>query len=90
LYAELRNAATVTSGNNLSAQCTDERVNLVTPELFRRFPTAAAFAAADVEEIETLIRSTGFYRNKAKNIQGASRMIMAEFGGKCQNGWKNS
>jgi len=65
----------------LSAQCTDERVNLVTPELFRRFPTAAAFAAADVEEIETLIRSTGFYRNKAKNIQGACRMIMAEFGG---------
>lgn len=65
----------------LSAQCTDERVNQVTPELFRRFPDAAAFAAANVEEIETLIRSTGFYRNKAKNIQGACRMIMAEFGG---------
>lgn len=65
----------------LSAQCTDERVNQVTPELFRRFPDAAALAAANVEEIETLIRSTGFYRNKAKNIQGACRMIMAEFGG---------
>jgi endonuclease-3 len=65
----------------LSAQCTDERVNLVTPALFRRFPDAAAFAAADVQEIETLIRSTGFYRNKAKNIQGASRMLLAEFGG---------
>jgi endonuclease-3 len=65
----------------LSAQCTDERVNLVTPALFARFPDAAAFAKADVEEIETLIRSTGFYRNKAKNIIGACRMIMAEFGG---------
>ncbi|HEY9633013.1 MAG TPA: endonuclease III [Coleofasciculaceae cyanobacterium] len=65
----------------LSAQCTDERVNQVTPALFDRFPDATAFAAANVEEIETLIRSTGFYRNKAKNIQGACRMIMAEFGG---------
>lgn len=65
----------------LSAQCTDERVNRVTPELFCRFPDAPAFAAANVEEIENLIRSTGFYRNKAKNIQGACRMIMVEFGG---------
>lgn len=65
----------------LSAQCTDERVNQVTPELFSRFPDAAALAAANVEEIENLIRSTGFYRNKAKNILGACRMIMAEFGG---------
>ena len=65
----------------LSAQCTDERVNLVTPALFARFPDAPALAKADVEEIETLIRSTGFYRNKAKNIIGACRMIMAEFGG---------
>ena len=65
----------------LSAQCTDERVNLVTPELFRRFPDAPTMAAANVEEIEELIRSTGFYRNKAKNILGACRMIMVEFGG---------
>jgi endonuclease-3 len=65
----------------LSAQCTDERVNLVTPELFRRFPDAPTFAAANVEDVETLIRSTGFYRNKAKNIIGACRMIMVEFGG---------
>src|SRR4028119_27888 len=65
----------------LSAQCTDERVNQVTPALFARFPDAAALAKADVEEIETLIRSTGFYRNKAKNIIGACRMIMVEFGG---------
>jgi endonuclease-3 len=65
----------------LSAQCTDERVNLVTPELFRRFPDAAALAGAELAEIEALVRSTGFYRNKAKNIQGACRMIMSEFGG---------
>lgn len=65
----------------LSAQCTDERVNQVTPELFRRFPDAAAFAAANLEEIEQLIRSTGFYRNKAKNIQGACRLIITEFKG---------
>jgi endonuclease-3 len=65
----------------LSAQCTDERVNQVTPALFSRFPTAAALAAANIEEVEHLVRSTGFYRNKAKNILGACRMIMAEFGG---------
>ncbi|MBD2016999.1 endonuclease III [Microcoleus sp. FACHB-53] len=65
----------------LSAQCTDERVNQVTPELFRRFPTAVALSAANLEELETLVRSTGFYRNKAKNIQSACRMIMTEFGG---------
>jgi endonuclease-3 len=69
----------------LSAQCTDERVNQVTPELFRRFPDAAAFAAANVEEIENLVRSTGFYRNKSKNIQAACRMIMTEFGGEVPN-----
>jgi len=65
----------------LSAQCTDERVNKVTPELFRRFPDAASLASADLAEIEELVRSTGFYRNKAKNIQGACRKIMTDFGG---------
>lgn len=65
----------------LSAQCTDARVNLVTPALFRRFPDVAAFAGADLAELEELVRSTGFYRNKAKNIQAACRMIMSEFGG---------
>jgi endonuclease III len=65
----------------LSAQCTDERVNLVTPALFARFPDAVAFANGDREEIENLIRSTGFYRNKAKNIQGACQKIVSEFGG---------
>lgn len=65
----------------LSAQCTDERVNKVTPELFRRFPDAVALASAELDEIETLIRSTGFYRNKAKNIQAACRMIVSDFEG---------
>ncbi len=65
----------------LSAQCTDERVNQVTPELFRRFPDAAAIANADPAEIETIIRPTGFYRNKAKNIQAACRILVQEYGG---------
>ncbi|MGK7956531.1 MAG: endonuclease III [Crocosphaera sp.] len=65
----------------LSAQCTDERVNKVTPELFARFPDAIALANADREVLETLIRSTGFYRNKAKNIQGDCQKIVEEFNG---------
>lgn len=73
----------------LSAQCTDERVNMVTPELFRRFPDAAAIAGADLSEIEALVKSTGFYRNKAKNIQGACRMIMEQFGGQVPQGMDN-
>jgi endonuclease-3 len=66
----------------LSAQCTDVRVNLVTPELFRRFPTPAAMAKATLPELEELIRTTGFFRNKAKSIQGAARKVVGEFGGK--------
>lgn len=65
----------------LSAQCTDERVNKVTPALFDRFPDATSLAAADPEELEVLVRSTGFYRNKAKNIKGACRMIVDKFDG---------
>ena len=65
----------------LSAQCTDVRVNLVTPELFRRFPTPAAMAKATLPELEELIRTTGFFRNKAKSIQGAAKKIIAEFDG---------
>ncbi|MBH8576378.1 endonuclease III [Nostocaceae cyanobacterium CENA369] len=63
----------------LSAQCTDERVNKVTPGLFSRFPDAASLANADLVELENLVRSTGFYRNKAKNIQASCRMIVSEF-----------
>ncbi|MGO8759101.1 MAG: endonuclease III [Terracidiphilus sp.] len=65
----------------LSAQCTDVRVNMVTPELFRRFPTPAAMAKASLLELEAIIKSTGFYRNKAKSIQGAARKIVADFSG---------
>lgn len=65
----------------LSAQCTDARVNLVTPALFRRFPDAQSFATADVKEIEELIRSTGFYHNKAKNIKSCSIDICEKFNG---------
>jgi endonuclease-3 len=66
----------------LSAQCTDVRVNIVTPELFGRFPTPVAMAKASLPELEELIRTTGFFRNKAKSIQGAAKKIVAEFGGK--------
>ncbi len=66
----------------LSAQCTDVRVNMVTPELFRRFPTPSAMARAKLPELEDLIRTTGFFRNKAKSIQGAAKKITEEFGGK--------
>ena len=66
----------------LSAQCTDVRVNLVTPALFKAFPTPKAMAAASLPEIEELIRSTGFFRNKAKSLQGAGRIVSQEFGGK--------
>lgn len=65
----------------LSAQCTDERVNLVTKELFRKYRTPRAFAGADPEALEQEIRSTGFYRNKAKSIVGFSRAIVEQFGG---------
>jgi endonuclease-3 len=63
----------------LSAQCTDVRVNMVTPELFRRFPTPAAMAKATLPQLEALIRTTGFFHNKAKSIQGAARKIVSEF-----------
>ena len=66
----------------LSAQTTDVRVNMVTPELFKRFPTPAAMAKAKLPELEQLIRTTGFFRNKAKSIQGAAKKITEEFGGK--------
>lgn len=65
----------------LSAQCTDARVNMVTPKLFATYPTPAEMAAAPLEAIEEIIRTTGFYHNKAKSIQGAGRVITETFGG---------
>jgi endonuclease-3 len=65
----------------LSAQCTDARVNITTPALFKRFPDAASLASGSLEELEALIRSTGFYHNKAKNLQGLAMALMARHGG---------
>ena len=66
----------------LSAQCTDKRVNLVTPALFSRYPTPAALARAEPGDVEELIRSTGFFRNKAKSLIGAAQRLVEAFGGK--------
>lgn len=66
----------------LSAQCTDEQVNKITPALFRKYKTAADFAQADPRILEEDIRSTGFFRNKTKSILGASKKIVDDFGGK--------
>lgn len=66
----------------LSAQCTDVRVNMVTPKLFATYPTPKAMSEAPIEALEELIRTTGFYHNKAKSIQGAGRVITETFGGK--------
>ena len=65
----------------LSAQCTDKRVNLVTPDLFRKYPTAEAFARASLKTLERMIHSTGFFRNKAKNIREACRRLVKEHNG---------
>jgi endonuclease III len=66
----------------LSAQCTDKRVNMVTPALFKRYRTPAALAAADPEELEELIKSTGFYRNKTKSLIGMSTAVAEQHGGR--------
>jgi len=76
-----QNAYQLLAATILSAQCTDVRVNLVTPELFRRFPTPAALARAGQGEVEELIRSTGFFRNKAKNLIAMAQALVAEHGG---------
>jgi endonuclease-3 len=65
----------------LSAQCTDVRVNMVTPELFRKYPTPKDFAALTPEQLEPDIRSTGFFRNKAKSIIGAAKKVVSDLGG---------
>src|SRR5438270_13782941 len=65
----------------LSAQSTDVRVNMVTPEIFKKYPTVADFAALRPEQLEPDIRSTGFFRNKSKSVVGAAKKIMSDFGG---------
>ena len=66
----------------LSAQCTDARVNMVTPALFARYPTLESFAEADVSEVETYVRTCGFYHHKARDIVLACQMLLSDFGGK--------
>lgn len=66
----------------LSAQCTDARVNMVTPALFKRFPDAASFANGDLDELQRLIQSTGFFRNKAKNIKACCQLLVSKHKGK--------
>ena len=66
----------------LAAQCTDERVNLVTPALYERFPTLEAFAEADVEEVEKYVHSCGFYRAKARDIVACARVLLEKYGGR--------
>jgi endonuclease-3 len=76
-----RNAWELLVATILSAQCTDERVNKVTPGLFAKYPTLEDFAAVNVQELAAEIYSTGFFNNKAKSIVGAAKTILSEFGG---------
>jgi endonuclease-3 len=65
----------------LSAQCTDARVNMVTPALFRKYPDAASFARASIRDLEAMVRTTGFFRNKARNIRECCRALLEQYGG---------
>jgi endonuclease-3 len=76
-----RNAWELTAATILSAQCTDVRVNLVTPALFKAFPTPKAMSTASLPELEELVRTTGFFRNKAKSLLGAARLVTERFAG---------
>ena len=73
----------------LSAQCTDKRVNTVTPALFRKYPTVQHFAKAKLQDLEKAIKSTGIYRNKAKNIKSASKMIIERYNSKVPSTMKD-
>ena len=76
-----RNPFELLAATILSAQTTDARVNMVTPELFARYPTAADLAAADPADVEEIIRSTGFYQNKTKSLIGMAGAVVERFGG---------
>src|SRR4030042_1215163 len=82
VHLEFRNAFQPLVATILAAQCTDERVNQVTPALFARFPDPASLARAEQGELEQLVRSTGFYRNKAKSLLGMARALVERFGGR--------
>ena len=80
-YLSHENAWQLLIATILSAQCTDARVNMVTPDLFRQYPSVQAFAEAGTKELEQAIRSTGFYHSKAKNIIACCKMLMEHFDG---------
>lgn len=80
-YLNHENAWQLLIATMLSAQCTDARVNIVTKDLFVKYPTLQAFADADIKELEKEIYSTGFYKNKAKNIIGCAKKLISEYGG---------
>ena len=80
-YLNHENAWQLLIATMLSAQCTDARVNIVTKDLFVKYPTLQAFADADIKELEKDIYSTGFYKNKAKNIIGCAKKLISEYGG---------
>ena len=86
---EHQNALQLMIATILSAQCTDVRVNKVTPALFRKYPSVQAFAHAPQAELEEIIRTTGFFRNKAKNIIGASKRIVDRYGGQVPRDMEN-
>jgi endonuclease-3 len=81
VHLDFRNAFQLLAATILAAQCTDQRVNQVTPALFARFPDPASLAKADPAELEAMIRSTGFYRNKARSLLGMARALVERFGG---------
>jgi len=76
-----RNPYELLSATILSAQCTDKRVNMVTPALFEKYPSPAALATGTQEDVEVLVKTTGFFRNKAKSLLGMARAVMTEHGG---------
>ena len=81
-FLHSENAEQLLIATILSAQCTDARVNMVTPALFAKYPDMYAFAAADQAELEEMIRSTGFFHNKAKNIIACAKVLCEQYGGK--------
>lgn len=86
---DYRNPLELLIATMLSAQCTDERVNMVTPALFARYPDAASFAEAESVELEDMIHSCGFYRQKAKSIRACCRRLVDEFGGEVPAGMEH-
>ena len=78
---EHRNPLELLVATILSAQCTDKRVNMVTPALFARYPTAADYAEADLADLEEMVRTTGFFRNKARSLKGLGQALVADHGG---------